>query len=590
MSFRLKTILGVAAIEAVLLAILVWSSLDYLHQSNQEGLIKRAESTAALFASTTTDAVLTSDLAMLDSFVAEVLDIPGLVYARVLDQDGRVLVMGGNRDALGKPFVPDDHVEDLNDGVFDAFAHITVAGETYGRVEIGLGTAEYERTIAQATRWMSGVALTEMILVALFSFALGLYLTHQLGALRQGARRVAGGDLGHQIQVRGSDELAETAAAFNNMSSTIHDLYEELRASEERFRDFTTSASDWFWETDDNLRFTFVSENVAESIGAGVADMAGKRPWEVPNPLASGQRSEWRSLAVNMEAKRPFRDFEFLTLGPDGKDRWINVSGKPAFDDNETFIGYRGTGTDVTPRRQAEERMKDLLTRLETSNTELKQFAYVASHDLQEPLRMVTSYLQLLEIKKGDALGEDARDYIGYAVEGAQRMRSLIRDLLAFSRVEQTGQKPVPTNAKQALDKAIDHLDQVIVETDGKVTFDELPRVLADEGQLVSLFQNLVGNGLKYHRETEPPHVHVSAYPTPGGWEFIVTDNGIGIDPQYFEKIFLIFQRLHTRDSYPGTGIGLAVCKKIIERHGGQIWVESEEGSGCRFHFTLSAP
>ncbi len=238
-------------------------------------------------------------------------------------------------------------------------------------------------------------------------------------------------------------------------------------------------------------------------------------------------------------------------------------------------------------RRQAEEALARQARELTRSNEELQHFAYVASHDLQEPLRMVKSYLQLLERRYQGQLDEDADEFIAFAVDGAERMRILINDLLQYSRVATHGKPFAPTDCATVLDHALANLKVAIEESGAVVSHDSLPTVLADDVQLTQLFQNLIGNAIKFHKLDTPPKVHVGVERKDGEWLFSVQDNGIGIDPKHFERIFLIFQRLHGREEYEGTGIGLAVCKRIVERHGGSIWVKSEPGKGSTFYFTI---
>ncbi|MGH6841968.1 MAG: sensor histidine kinase, partial [Methylocella sp.] len=238
--------------------------------------------------------------------------------------------------------------------------------------------------------------------------------------------------------------------------------------------------------------------------------------------------------------------------------------------------------------KRAKEDLKESVEELARSNTELEQFAYVASHDLQEPLRMITGYTSLLARRYRGKLDKDADEFIGFAVDGANRMQAMINDLLAYSRIGSQGKEFAPTDSELIFDRTLVGLQVAIEESGAKVTRDPLPTVTGDAIQLGRLFQNLISNAIKY-RNGNTPVVHVSCRQCDHDWLFSINDNGIGIALQHLERIFQIFQRLHTDNQYQGTGIGLASCKKIVERHGGKIWVESEPGKGSTFFFTIPA-
>jgi light-regulated signal transduction histidine kinase (bacteriophytochrome) len=241
---------------------------------------------------------------------------------------------------------------------------------------------------------------------------------------------------------------------------------------------------------------------------------------------------------------------------------------------------------DITERKQAEAALREAHEELKRSNAELEQFAYVASHDLQEPLRMVSSYTQLLGRRYGEKFDADAKEFMGYIVDGAARMKQLIEDLLAYSRVGTRGRDFRPVPLGRPLARALGNLKAAIDESGAQVSSDPMPSVPADEAQLAQLFQNLIGNALKF-RGPAAPQIRLQVSENDKFVQIAVRDNGIGIEPQYFERIFMVFQRLHNKGEYPGTGIGLAICKKVVERHGGQIRVESQPGEGSAFIFTL---
>jgi len=277
---------------------------------------------------------------------------------------------------------------------------------------------------------------------------------------------------------------------------------------------------------------------------------------------------------------------EIPILRRDGTIRTLLWNSATVFSaDGVTPMSTIAQGHDITLLKKAMDTLKQTTAELTRSNEELQRFAYVASHDLQEPLRMVASYVQLLERRYKDKLDDDASEFINFAVEGTKRMQNLINDLLDYSRVDSRGKPFESTNMEKVLEYSLANLEIAIKDSHARVTHDSLPVVMADEGQMLQVFQNLVANAIKFHGK-ETPRVHISAESKENEWVFSVQDNGIGIEPQYFDRIFIIFQRLHGQE-YPGTGTGLSIVKRIVERHGGRVWVESEYNKNTTFYLSI---
>ncbi|MCU7905255.1 MAG: HAMP domain-containing protein [Candidatus Thiodiazotropha sp. (ex Epidulcina cf. delphinae)] len=479
---------------------------------------------------------------------------------------------------------------------------------------IGQLAVKAQALVAESTNLVSIIRLEQeeqrirlglMIVFVVMLVALFLALLTKLVAqsvlqpvltLKEGMERIGAGDLDHQVGDHVRDEIGELARSFDTMTRRLKQVTasrEELRqeiearkqaeAREARLGRIMNSSSNEIYVFDaDSLSFLNANLGAQGNLGYTLDELLMLGPLD----LKPGYTPEGFAELLD-PLRRNIKDSVIYETYHRRKDGTIYpVEERLQFMKQELQPVFVAVIQDITERQAAHNALVMATERLKVSNKDLQEFAYVVSHDLQEPLRMVSSYLQLLVRRYGEKLNGDADEFIGFAVDGANRMSSMIDGLLQYSRVETQGKPLQPVKAEPVVDEALANLGLMIKENRAQVSRRPMPEVMADAGQLQRLFQNLIGNALKFRGETAPA-IGIDAQPQGGFCRFSVRDNGIGIESRHQDHIFNMFQRLHGRNEYPGLGIGLAVCKRIVERHGGRIWVQSRPGEGSTFHFTL---
>ncbi|MFC2061003.1 ATP-binding protein [Elusimicrobiota bacterium] len=443
------------------------------------------------------------------------------------------------------------------------------------------------------------IGLGIIIISIPLSLLISISISKPIKELIAATRKIAAGNLDYKVNIKSKDELGQLSIAFNNMTddlknstASIMELNKEVGRRKNIEAEVTESEQKYkalFEANPDGILITDIETRKYQYANPAFCNMMGYSVFEINS--------------MNMQQIHPEDDMEYVL-----SEFETHAKGQSQFVENIPFLRKDGTKvyTDVsgdiisikgrnysvayirniTEKKLAEEKLERTMEKLTQSNFELEQFAYVASHDLQEPLRMIASYLGLIERRYADKLDKDANEFINYAVDGAARMQRMINDLLTYSRVASKGKEFKPVDCKEVIKQVIINLQETVKERNAEIIYDPLPEIVADDMQIARLLQNLISNAIKYN-DNKKPEIHVSAEKKNNKWLFSVKDNGIGMKTENIDRIFKIFQRLHTREEFSGTGIGLAVCKKTVERHGGRIWVESELGKGSVFYFTI---
>ncbi|MDN3515479.1 MAG: ATP-binding protein [Candidatus Brocadia sp.] len=469
-------------------------------------------------------------------------------------------------------------------GIYKDYRGLFVAG-------VSMDLPEYNWILLAETNKADAFAPLKMLsIVALILGVVGVAAVTSLGIafavstsrpienLTIATTRLAAGDLGYRLKITRGDEIGFLTNSFNTMAEKLEKANDELR----KLFNAVEQSPVTVVITDTKGDIEYVNPKFTQTTGY-TSDEAIKQNSRI---LKSGKQSPevYKHLWDTILSGKEWRG-EFHNKKKNDELYWELASISPIRNSAGVITHFLAVKENITERKLAEEKLQQSATELKRSNEELQHFAYIASHDLQEPLRMISSYLQLIEKRYKGKLDTDADEFIGYAVDGASRLQKMINALLEYSRVDTSGRQFESTNGAVALEQAIANLKVTIEESGAVVTHDPLPTVMVDGSQFPRIFQNLIGNAIKF-RGKEPPHVHISSRRMENEWVFSVQDNGIGIGPEYHQRLFAIFKRLHGRE-YPGLGLGLSICKKIIKRHGGQIWVESGHGKGSTFYFTI---
>jgi len=473
--------------------------------------------------------------------------------------------------------------------------------------ELGVGLlAEQEQAESSQAMYVllavnASVALAAVIIAAFASMSVTRSIAVPLAELSETAARIAAGNLDLSADVQRKDEIGSLAQTFNFMTDKLKQTMEGLRTSEGKYRGIFANALEGIFQTTFDGRMFSANPAMARILSYDSPDDMLEALTDIKHQLYC--YPEERDLVLSiLREQGTVLGYECQFFRKDKQRIWVSISAAIVRDDVGKPLFIEGLITDIRERKRAEELLARKTAELERSNKELEEFASVASHDLKAPLATIGGFSQILYERYHDKLDEKGQRALFHIINGTFRMELLIQDLLAYSRVTTGGQSFSLVHCSTVIDMALGNLRAAIEQNDAVITVDDLPDVYGDEMQFVQLFQNLIGNAIQYRSE-QPPRIHVSAKrlddPTihsalriphsamEPSWLFSVTDNGIGIAPDHYEKIFEIFRRLHSNDKYPGTGIGLAICKKIVERHGGRIWVESEPGKGSTFYFTV---
>ncbi len=583
-SLGVKLVLGCLAVEVVMLSILVITNISIMSASLADQMQTRVVEVETLLNAALAVPLVQRDNGALQDVLDSSRSERGIERLLLVDTRGIVMARSGWPDDMAPPPPPAAPTSPLLDDrdQWEITRPITVGGQSYGRLHMGISTRFFHDARSTMLRSSIAIALAEVALSTLLLAVIGFLLTRRLRAVAATSEAIANGDLSARARVSGGDdEVKRLADSFNLMAETLDRRVRDLATLSEAVEQSPVSVV----ITDTDGVIQYVNPHCCTASGYHAAEVIGQTPRIFKSGTTSAE--DYQKLWATITSGTVWRG-NFRTRRKDGSLFWEEAAIAPVTDAAGRIAQYVSVKLDVTESRQREEDLRRAVDHLTVANEELQRFAYVASHDLQEPLRTVVSFSQLLERRFSGQLGHDGDDYIRLVVGAGKRMHELINDLLVYSRSGQSNRSPERVSADTACRAAMENLHEAIARSSAAIVIDELPDVVAEEFQVVQLFQNLLGNAIKFCRQDVAPQILVTAHRDENMWIFAVTDNGIGFDPSA-QDVFEIFRRLHPSHIYPGTGIGLAICKRIVQRYGGRIWASSRPGAGSTFLFSLPA-
>lgn len=586
MSFRLKTIIGIASIEAILLLFLIWTGINYLRTSNETELVKRASATLTLLSRASQDAVLSTDIATLEDIALEAIKIPELAYARILDSRGIVLAEAGDALPPGHAFSTDHTLDEVDDGVFDSKTDITVSNTTYGHIEIGLSTTYLENIISSARKNATAIALLEMGLVALFSLALGIYLTRQLSSLTTATDRIADGEYGYQIDIRGNDELAQTATAFNRMSA-------ELRHDREKRDAILRSALDAIIAMDEQGDIVEFNQAAESIFGYCRDDVIGKKMKDIiipPSQRAAHEKGMAHYLATG---EGPIMDqrIQVTAMRAGGEEFQAELT-VTAVDSNGRKL-FTAFMRDISEPLQRETELRDAKEAAEAADRAKTQFLANMSHEIRTPLNALLGFLGLL--REHENITGEQLTWIITAQQSGASLLHLINETLDFSKIEagRMALEPHDFDIRELVNSTTTVLTPKATAKglglSAAIAPDVPGRIREDSARLRQVLINLIDNAIKF---TTSGSIDLAVQTCERNGlrhlHFSISDTGPGIPESKHVAVFGEFIRLmETGKLTSGTGLGLAITQRLVELMGGRIDFENRESGGTRFWFEI---